>query len=209
MRWDRRLKAPLEDSDDAFSSMSVPIRTPQHAAARVFVMVPKQQLGFAENYFHIRANETAGPSQNALRTFSGLAHDQDWFAQAGSLFLHTARVAQDKPGLSHEPNEMLVRDGSEELNAGMVGKYLPDGLLHVGIKVNRIYDSQVRVSLHQRTDGGANITKAVAERFAPMACNKDQAAPPLNRFAMAREVLPGESFGDAELSRHSPINALQ
>jgi hypothetical protein len=97
MRWDGRLKAPLEDGDDAFSGMSVPIRIPQHAAARVFVLVPQQQLGLAEDCPHIRANEMAGPSQNALRTFGGLAHDQDWFAQAGSLFLHAARVAQDKP----------------------------------------------------------------------------------------------------------------
>jgi hypothetical protein len=104
---------------------------------------------------------------------------------------------------------MLVRYGSEELDAGMVGKYLPDRLLNVGIKVNRIYDSHVRIAVHQRTDGGANVTKAIAERFAPVACNQNQPAPPLDRFAMVWQVLPGESFGDAEFSSYSPINALQ
>ena len=125
----------------------------------------------------IGAYEMDGTALESLRTFGGVAHDEDGFSQAGGFFLDAAGVGEDDGGFLHQVDELEVLQGFDEEEVGareIIAKHLVDGLAHIRVEVHGVDEVHIGIFLAEVLHSCDHADEAVAEVLSSVAGDQDE-----------------------------------
>ncbi len=177
-RADRGCLSGKERADgfgDAFGGAAVAVGVVHVGAAIVFGGVIEEERRFGEDALRVGADEACSSGVDGFGPFGFLAHDEDGFAERGGFFLNAAGVGEDEVAAAHEVDEGDVFLGRDEVDVGESGEELVDGVLDVGVGVDRVDNFDVRAS-GEGMERLADAEEALAEAFAAVAGDEDHLA---------------------------------
>src|SRR5690606_8808808 len=105
-----------------------------------FIEFPILYKGSATVNYQV-AVSTHQSNRSCLKSFGPLGcipHHQHRLSETGSLFLNTSAVRYHKGTPAHKVNKGQIFKRLNQVHIRDIAKQLPDGLLNIGIEVNRI-----------------------------------------------------------------------
>lgn len=164
-----------EEFDDAFGGVSVAVGVVGAGHGGVGAGVGEQFGEGGGDGVALGADEAGGAGGDAFFAFGGVAHDEDGFAEGGSLLLDAPGVGEDEVGAVHEGDKFGVGEGGDEMEVGEGAEEAVDGFLDVGVEVNGVDEGGVGEAGGGVGDGLADVLEAFAEAFTAVAGDEDGA----------------------------------
>ena len=122
MLWQSRMTLLTQSLHNSATCFAVAVWVNGFAHLFVCGCIFEKRAYFADNQVMIGAHKMNSTALECLRTFGGVTHDENGFAQSRSFFLDTSGVGEDDSRFFHQIDKLqiLQRFDEEEIRTGEV-----------------------------------------------------------------------------------------
>ncbi|MPM89286.1 hypothetical protein SDC9_136394 [bioreactor metagenome] len=145
-----------------------------HGIVRFFIF--KQFLKILIDNRLICSHKFQRSGGNSFRTFSGIAHNKNRYAERWSFFLNSTGIGKYHMRPCH--NVMAVKHFNRinNMDAITATKFFICRLTHYGIHMNRIQCFHIWMPVHHAANGTEHMVHRLAKVFTPMCSDENKAA---------------------------------